>query len=601
MKKSLILSIFSIFLLSACGITDASNDVTIESLLARKSSESGISKLQQNNKEEPDSIKNAKDKNDQEEYFTILKDNVGVFDLEVKLSNPKKESITALEFECSSDDVYVQLEDNHGVSNWYPIKDYPVVAWGGTNLYERTFVFAFGEEFTNEMCKIKVNDIQINNTWQSKYLKNNTINVCLADEEPFTIIGQKSNDDNYFFFKYQISKNVTNVVFENVESLENDIYKIKYGEDLIAEIYFVFDEYEGSYIYKEPVIKSKYTMFGSSLYWWGLDYEDNNELDVTVDYLFSGPKGIDVNLTNPSFVFNNFELDLIKYEEQPSYENNKITMRYFFDAPPEKMPENFIQGTNMSAVINGREVSFEIWTCGYTQKQIASNKYSLVYSPTSGNALNTGFYLAEFFTPSENEGEYIIESFPITKANLAYGFSIKKGYAPIDSGNSSGDVVFEIIDSPSFAKMERESLNKQSLYTFLLIDETQVGAYDIIFNEFDKSVTLKKVSVNEKTYSYFEGSSPLCYVVASTSIWPNSNNYMIYDQISKKYIGTRMSIDNNFTYATSIPYGSYFVFAGVTDILMSYFLIEIPEADYGRVYINCEMDPITFEFSYTIA
>ena len=172
--------------------------------------------------------------------------------------------------------------------------------------------------------------------------------------------------------------------------------------------------------------------------------------------------------------------------------------------------------------------------------------------------------------PSENKGEYIIESFPITKANLAYGFSIKKGYAPIDSGNSSGDVVFEIIDSPSFAKMKRESLNKQSLYTFLLIDETQVGAYDIIFNELDKSVTLKKVNVSEKTYSYFEGSSPLCYVVASRNTWPISDNYLIYDPISKKYIGTRITIDNFFTYATSIPYGSLYVFLDVTDIKMSY-------------------------------
>ena len=154
------------------------------------------------------------------QYIVIYKDETHI-DFKIELNNPKKEAITALELECEDKNAKIALQNSKGETEWKLIKDYPVVEWGGTNRYERTFEILLDEGYTEKDCDIKVLDLEVNGEWLAKGLDKNVLDVYKVYDEDLKYEFVYNKEDEYRF-RLTAGETVKNLVVSGAEAVEGE-------------------------------------------------------------------------------------------------------------------------------------------------------------------------------------------------------------------------------------------------------------------------------------------------------------------------------------------------------------------------------------------
>lgn len=154
------------------------------------------------------------------QYIVIYKDETHI-DFKIELNNPKKEAITALELECEDKNAKIALQNSKGETEWKLIKDYPVVEWGGTNRYERTFEILLDEGYTEKDCDIKVLDLEVNGEWLAKGLDKNVLDVYKVYDDDLKYEFIYNKEDEYRF-RLTAGETVKNLVVSGAEPVEGE-------------------------------------------------------------------------------------------------------------------------------------------------------------------------------------------------------------------------------------------------------------------------------------------------------------------------------------------------------------------------------------------
>lgn len=154
------------------------------------------------------------------QYIVINKDETHI-DFKIELNNPKKEAITALELECEDKNAKIALQNSKGETEWKLIKDYPVVEWGGTNRYERTFEILLDEGYTEKCCDIKVLDLEVNGAWLAKGLDKNVLDVYKIYDNDLKYEFVYNKEDEYRF-KLTAGETVKNLVVSGADPVEGE-------------------------------------------------------------------------------------------------------------------------------------------------------------------------------------------------------------------------------------------------------------------------------------------------------------------------------------------------------------------------------------------
>lgn len=154
------------------------------------------------------------------QYIVIYKDETHI-DFKIELNNPKKEAITALELECEDKNAKIALQNSKGETEWKLIKDYPVVEWGGTNRYERTFEILLDEGYTEKDCDIKVLDLEVNGEWLAKGLDKNVLDVYKVYDEDLKYEFVYNKEDEYRF-RLTAGETVKNLVVSGATPVEGE-------------------------------------------------------------------------------------------------------------------------------------------------------------------------------------------------------------------------------------------------------------------------------------------------------------------------------------------------------------------------------------------
>lgn len=154
------------------------------------------------------------------QYIVIYKDETHI-DFKIELNNPKKEAITALELECEDKNAKIALQNSKGETEWKLIKDYPVVEWGGTNRYERTFEILLDEGYTEKDCDIKVLDLEVNGEWLAKGLDKNVLDVYKVYDEDLKYEFVYNKEDEYRF-RLTAGETVKNLVVSGADPVEGE-------------------------------------------------------------------------------------------------------------------------------------------------------------------------------------------------------------------------------------------------------------------------------------------------------------------------------------------------------------------------------------------
>ena len=172
---------------------------------------------------------------EQTQYIVIYKSELDI-DFKVELDNPQFSEITAIKFACDDPNATVAVENSKGETTWNSIKDYPIVKWGGTDMYKRTFEIRLSEGFTSDECALSVLDLQVNNEWQNKKLSNDVLDVYRMEDTDLQWNFIK-NSTEYYEWEFIHSEKVSNIEVEGIEKDENGHYKaikdgkIKYNWD----------------------------------------------------------------------------------------------------------------------------------------------------------------------------------------------------------------------------------------------------------------------------------------------------------------------------------------------------------------------------------
>ena len=154
------------------------------------------------------------------QYIVIYKDETHI-DFKIELNNPKKEAITALELECEDKNAKIALQNSKGETEWKLIKDYPVVEWGGTNRYERTFEILLDEGYTEKDCDIKVLDLEVNGEWLAKGLDKNVLDVYKVYDDDLKYEFVYNKEDEYRF-RLTAGETVKNLVVSGADPVEGE-------------------------------------------------------------------------------------------------------------------------------------------------------------------------------------------------------------------------------------------------------------------------------------------------------------------------------------------------------------------------------------------
>lgn len=154
------------------------------------------------------------------QYIVINKEETHI-DFKIELNNPKKEAITALELECEDKNAKIALQNSKGETEWKLIKDYPVVEWGGTNRYERTFEILLDEGYTEKDCDIKVLDLEVNGEWLAKGLDKNVLDVYKLYDDDLKYEFVYNKEDEYRF-KLTPGETVKNLVVSGADPVEGE-------------------------------------------------------------------------------------------------------------------------------------------------------------------------------------------------------------------------------------------------------------------------------------------------------------------------------------------------------------------------------------------
>lgn len=154
------------------------------------------------------------------QYIVIYKDETHI-DFKIELNNPKKEAITALELECEDKNAKIALQNSKGETEWKLIKDYPVVEWGGTNRYERTFEILLDEGYTEKDCDIKVLDLEVNGEWLAKGLDKNVLDVYKVYDDDLKYEFVYNKEDEYRF-RLTAGETVKNLVVSGATPVEGE-------------------------------------------------------------------------------------------------------------------------------------------------------------------------------------------------------------------------------------------------------------------------------------------------------------------------------------------------------------------------------------------
>lgn len=161
------------------------------------------------------------------QYIVIYKSELDI-DFKVELDNPQFSEITAIKFACDDPNATVAVENSKGETTWNSIKDYPIVKWGGTDMYKRTFEIRLSEGFTSDECALSVLDLQVNNEWQNKKLSNDVLDVYRMNEND---LNWKfiTNTPEYYEWKFETNENVENVKVycdNEIITSENGKYRV---------------------------------------------------------------------------------------------------------------------------------------------------------------------------------------------------------------------------------------------------------------------------------------------------------------------------------------------------------------------------------------
>ncbi len=157
------------------------------------------------------------------QYIVIYKSELDI-DFKVELDNPQFSEITAIKFACDDPNATVAVENSKGETTWNSIKDYPIVKWGGTDMYKRTFEIRLSEGFTSDECALSVLDLQVNNEWQNKKLSNDVLDVYRMEDTDLQWNFIK-NSTEYYEWEFIHSEKVSNIEVEGIEKDENGHYK----------------------------------------------------------------------------------------------------------------------------------------------------------------------------------------------------------------------------------------------------------------------------------------------------------------------------------------------------------------------------------------
>lgn len=232
------------------------------------------------------------------QYIVIYKSELDI-DFKVELDNPQFSEITAIKFACDDPNATVAVENSKGETTWNSIKDYPIVKWGGTDMYKRTFEIRLSEGFTSDECALSVLDLQVNNEWQNKKLSNDVLDVYRMEDTDLQWNFIK-NSTEYYEWEFIHSEKVSNIEVEGIEKDENGHYKatkdgkikytwdytngnksIKYVRSKNIEILKVWKTCEN----KKDIVLSRSINIGFS----GTGTEDIKEVDL---YSFDGEEYI---------------------------------------------------------------------------------------------------------------------------------------------------------------------------------------------------------------------------------------------------------------------------------------------------------------------
>ena len=161
------------------------------------------------------------------QYIVIYKSELDI-DFKVELDNPQFSEITAIKFACDDPNATVAVENSKGETTWNSIKDYPIVKWGGTDMYKRTFEIRLSEGFTSDECALSVLDLQVNNEWQNKKLSNDVLDVYRMNEN---YLNWKfiTNTPEYYEWEFETNENVENVKVycdNEIITSENGKYRV---------------------------------------------------------------------------------------------------------------------------------------------------------------------------------------------------------------------------------------------------------------------------------------------------------------------------------------------------------------------------------------
>lgn len=222
MKKFAMLLFMSAMVLTGCGnnsgdIGGSKPKVDIKHLSASLSTSSESNDL--GNEED----KVATSTLEETQYIVIYKSELDI-DFKVELDNPQFSEITAIKFACDDPNATVAVENSKGETTWNSIKDYPIVKWGGTDMYKRTFEIRLSEGFTSDECALSVLDLQVNNEWQNKKLSNDVLDVYRMEDTDLQWNFIK-NSTEYYEWEFIHSEKVSNIEVEGIEKDENGHYK----------------------------------------------------------------------------------------------------------------------------------------------------------------------------------------------------------------------------------------------------------------------------------------------------------------------------------------------------------------------------------------
>lgn len=297
MKKFAMLLFMSAMVLTGCGnnsgdIGGSKPKVDIKHLSA------SLSKSPESNDLVSEDDKATTSTLEETQYIVIYKSELDI-DFKVELDNPQFSEITAIKFACDDPNATVAVENSKGETTWNSIKDYPIVKWGGTDMYKRTFEIRLSEGFTSDECALSVLDLQVNNEWQNKKLSNDVLDVYRMEDTDLQWNFIK-NSTEYYEWEFIHSEKVSNIEVEGIEKDENGHYKatkdgkikytwdytngnrtIKYVRSKNIEILKVWKTCEN----KKDIVLTNAINFGFS----GTGTEDIKEVEV---YSFNGEEYI---------------------------------------------------------------------------------------------------------------------------------------------------------------------------------------------------------------------------------------------------------------------------------------------------------------------